>query len=65
MHFMRFRKSLAGHWWADVVRDLDSLQEIEIRIDGKGNVLRNEVQGAAGKVFQACGVAIPSTLRPC
>lgn len=51
--------------WADVIRDLDSLQEIEIRIDGKGYVLRNEVQGVVGKVFQACGVAIPPTLRPC
>lgn len=51
--------------WADVLRDLDSLQEIEIRIDGKGYVLRNEVKGAVGKVFQACGVAIPPTLRPC
>ena len=45
--------------WAHLIRDLDSLQEIEIRMDGKGYVLRNEVQGAVGKVFQACGVAIP------
>jgi transposase len=51
--------------WADVIRDLDRLQEIEIHIDGKGYVLRNEVPGTVGKVFQACGVAIPPTLRPC
>jgi hypothetical protein len=50
--------------WADVMRDLDRLQQIEIHLDGKGYVLRNEVQGCVGKVFQACGVAIPPTLRP-
>jgi transposase len=51
--------------WADVIRDLDRLQEIEIRLDGKGYVLRTETKGTIGKVFQACGVALPPTLRAC
>ena len=51
--------------WADVIRDLDRLQEIEIRLDGKGYVLRTETKGTTGKVFQACGVALPPTLRAC
>ena len=51
--------------WADVIRDLDRLQEIEIRLDGKGYVLRTETKGTTGKVFQACGVALPPTLHAC
>ena len=51
--------------WADVIRDLDRLQEIEIRLDGKGYVLRTETKGTTGEVFQACGVALPPTLRAC
>lgn len=50
--------------WANVIGDLDRLQEIEMSIDGKAYVVRTEVKGTTGKVFQACGVAIPPTLRP-
>jgi hypothetical protein len=49
--------------WADVIRDLDRLQEIEMSIEGKGYVVRTETKGTVGKVFQSCGVAIPPTLR--
>jgi transposase len=49
--------------WADVVRDLDNLVEMEIAIDGKGFVFRSPAKGSVGKVFQACGVALPPTLR--
>ena len=50
--------------WADVMSDLDRLQEIEMSIDGKGYVVRTETKGTVGKVFQTCGVAVPPTLRP-
>jgi Transposase DDE domain len=49
--------------WADVLQDLDRLQEIEIKVNGKGYTLRTEANGTVGKVFQACGVALPPTLR--
>ena len=49
--------------WADVIRDVDHLTEMEIAIGGKGYVFRSEAKGTAGKVFQACGVALPPTLR--
>lgn len=49
--------------WADVMGDLDRLQEIEMTIDGKQHVVRTETKGTVGKVFQACGVAVPPTLR--
>jgi Transposase DDE domain len=49
--------------WADVIGDLDRLQMVEVEQDGKRFVLRSEVQGSCGKVFQAVGVAIPSTVQ--
>src|SRR5512143_2162065 len=54
-----------GHeWeWADVIQDLDRLQRIEVEQDGKRFLLRSEVQGACGKVFQAVGVAVPPTVQ--
>lgn len=51
--------------WADVIRDLDNLVEMEVAIDGKGFVFRGQTSGVAGKVFQACGVALPPMLRSC
>jgi hypothetical protein len=49
--------------WADIIRDLDRLQEVEIEQDQKRFVLRTQAQGTCGKVFQAVGVALPPTLR--
>src|SRR5271166_27461 len=51
--------------WADIIRDLDNLIEMEVAIGGKGYVFRGQASGGAGKVFQACGVALPPALRPC
>jgi Transposase DDE domain len=51
--------------WADVIRDLDNLIEMEVAISGKGYVFRGQTPGVAGKVFQACGVALPPALRSC
>jgi hypothetical protein len=48
--------------WADIIRDLDRLQEVEIEQDKKRFLLRTQVQGSCGKVFQAVGVALPPTL---
>jgi transposase len=50
--------------WADIIRDLDRLQEVEMSIQGKSYVVRTETKGTVGKVFQACGVALPPPLRP-
>jgi transposase len=49
--------------WADVIGDLDRLQLVEVEQDGKRFLLRNEVQGSCGKVFQAVGVAVPPTIQ--
>jgi transposase len=49
--------------WADVIGDLDRLQMVEVEQDGKRFLLRSEVQGSCGKVFQAVGVAMPPTVQ--
>jgi len=49
--------------WADVIRDLSRLQEIEIQQDEKRFLLRTDARGTCGKVFQAAGVAMPPTIR--
>lgn len=48
--------------WAEIVRGLDNLQEVEARFQGKHFVLRSQVLGQAHKAFMAAGVALPSTL---
>jgi len=50
--------------WADVIRDLDNLVEMEVAIHGKGYVFRGQTTGVVGKVFQACGIALPPLMRP-
>ena len=47
-----------------MTRDVEELVETEICVEGKGYVIRSEARGVAGKVAQACGVALPPTLRP-
>ena len=49
--------------WDRLVRDLYHLKEIEIATAGKDVIIRNELRGDTGKVFQAAGVAIPPTVR--
>ena len=49
--------------WADVICDLERLQRVEVEQDGKQFLLRSEVQGTCGKVFQTVGVALPPTVQ--
>jgi hypothetical protein len=49
--------------WAEILRDLDRLQEAEVEQDGKRFVLRTPTTGCAGKLFQTLGVALPPNLR--
>jgi len=49
--------------WADVIRDLDNLVEMEIGVDGKRYVIRSEAKGTVWPVFTSCGAALPPTLR--
>jgi hypothetical protein len=61
------RRLAAKRWsleWADIVHDLDALHETVITIDSHAYLVRSEAKRTVGKVFQACGVAIPPALRP-
>ncbi len=49
--------------WAQIVRGLDNLQEVEALFQGKRFVMRSQVLGQAHKAFMAAGVALPPTLR--
>jgi transposase len=49
--------------WADLVRDLDRLQEATIDKDSKRITTRTPVTGQVGRVFQATGVALPPNTR--
>ena len=56
------------HWrleWADVVRDFDRVQETRLQVNQAAYVVRSPATGVAGKIFQACGVALPPVVRPC
>jgi len=49
--------------WADLLRDLDRLQQATIEKDGKQIVTRTHVTGQVGAIFKAAGVALPQNLR--
>src|ERR1039457_6725061 len=49
--------------WAEIIRGLDNLQEVEALFQGKRFVLRSQVLGQAHQAFMAAGVALPPTLR--
>lgn len=49
--------------WADIVRDLDRVEQITVNQHAKRFVLRPQAPGCAGSVFQAAGVALPPLVR--
>jgi transposase len=49
--------------WADLLRDLDRLQEATIEKDGKRITTRTSVEGQIGGVFKAAGIALPPNLH--
>ncbi len=49
--------------WAEILRDLEALQYVQVEHQGKRFLLRSEVQGTCAAVFRAAGVAIPPTVQ--
>ena len=62
---LQARLEARGHHfeWADVVRDLERVQYVEVAQGSKRYLLRSELQGTAGHVFQSVGVAVPPTVQ--
>jgi transposase len=62
---LQARLEIRGHdlEWADVIQDLGQLHTTEVQQDGKRFLLRDEIQGTCGTVFQATGVALPPTVQ--
>jgi len=51
--------------WADVIRDLDNLVEMEITVSDKHYTIRSDTAGTVARVFSTCGVALPPLLSHC
>lgn len=49
--------------WADVVRDLERVQQVEVEHQEQRYHLRSQLAGSAARVFQAAGVATPPTVQ--
>lgn len=49
--------------WADIVRDLRALQEVEVEMNGKTLYLRTDLRGNCHAALQAAGVAVPPSVR--
>ena len=49
--------------WADLLRNLDRLQEATIEKDGKRITTRTPVSGQVGRIFQIAGIALPPNTR--
>ena len=49
--------------WAEILRDLEALQYVEVEHQAKHFRLRSEAQGTCSAVFRAAGVAIPPTIQ--
>jgi transposase len=50
--------------WEAVRQDMESLAEVEVREGEEWYHLRTALQGVAGKVLQAVGVAVPPPIKP-
>ena len=49
--------------WADVLRDLDRLQEVEVNQDGKTWNVRTQAGAIAAALLRATGIAIPPRIQ--
>jgi transposase len=50
--------------WPDILRDLKAVKAVDVREGGQTYMLRTALQGCAGKIFQAVGVAPPPSVMP-
>jgi transposase len=49
--------------WEHIVHDLDALHETTVTLEEHRYIVRSQAKRTVGKVFRACGVALPPALR--
>lgn len=49
--------------WAEILRDVKALENVEVEHDERRFLLRSELEGSCGAVFRSVGVAIPPTIQ--
>jgi hypothetical protein len=59
----KLRRAGLAPEWADILRDLDRLQEITVSKGGQQMVLRTPATGLIGPLFKAAGIALPANIR--
>ena len=62
MHELK-RRTEGAFEWDQMKQDLEALYEVEVEQDGKTWLLRSPLEGVAGKVFKAVGVAVPPSAK--
>jgi len=62
---LQARLAARGHGfeWADILRDLERVQSVQVVQGSKRYLLRSELENTAGRVFQSVGVAVPPTVQ--
>lgn len=56
------QKSLEAEW-AEIIRGLDNLQQVELLLQGSRFLLRSEIKGDASQAIRAAEVAMPPVLQ--
>jgi transposase len=59
----RLREREEAWEWAEIIRGLDNLQEVEASFQGRRFFLRSQLIAHAHKAIRASGVAVPTTIR--
>lgn len=49
--------------WAEIIRGLDNLHQVELRLQGSRFALRSEIKGHASQAIRAAEVAMPPVLK--
>ena len=64
-HDLESRMRQAGmQWeWAEVIRGLDNLHQVQANFQGRSFLFRSQLQAHASAAIRAAGVALPPTLR--
>ena len=59
----RMRQKALDWQWAEVIRGLDNLQEVEANFQGCRFLIRSQLTGHALQAIRAAGAALPPTIR--